>query len=69
MASLETDAAVTGNELRERVPPQHLMTHRRDSSQDARTKVLELNAAEDIKGDHHTDKRTYGRTPDGRGES
>lgn len=58
--------SAAGSGLRERptARPLHI-----DNAEDARRKVLELNEEEEKEHADGSEKRTYGRTPDGTGES
>lgn len=54
-------------ELRHRLPQQPQVPRQAESSDAARNAVMELNAAEERADTDERDKKTYGRTPDGRG--
>lgn len=68
MSGFERERYVEGSELRGGAPHSTVTPQKRESSADAREKVLELNSAEDMNGKDEKDRRTYGRTPDGIGE-
>ncbi|OCK78315.1 phosphatidylethanolamine N-methyltransferas-like protein [Lepidopterella palustris CBS 459.81] len=65
MSDFERGRPVEGNKLRERTTNSMSLSLQRDSSEDARKTVLELNSVENTNGKDEKDKRTYGRTPDG----
>lgn len=65
MSGFERERFVGGSELRGGAPHSTVTPQKRESSADAREKVLELNSAEDMNGKDEKDRRTYGRTSDG----
>ena len=68
MSGFERETFLEGSELRGGAPHSTVTSQKRESSADAREKVLGLNSAEDMNGKDEKDRRTYGRTPDGTGE-